>query len=172
MARRRVGLPYPGDVQLMLHGCHMQHGCHISRDVCTAVREERIRYMTSPRNDGGASHDGRDRKARRDDGNGGSGAAPDHSVDSVPLGGGGVAGVPIRPDPAGVPRCKPSSTQPLDGLGLSIRVVVTAMSQKRIIHTNKIHFFFNRSSARFGTAPYKYSKISNLKKLGRRGRHQ
>ena len=47
-------------------------------------------------------------------------------------------GVPIRPDPAGVPRCKPSSTQPLDGLGLSIRVVVTAMSQKRIIHTNKI----------------------------------
>ena len=48
-------------------------------------------------------------------------------------------GVPIRPDPAGVPRCKPSSTQPLDGLGLSIRVVVTAMSQKRIIHTNKIH---------------------------------
>ena len=92
MARRRVGLPYPGDVQLMLHGCHMQHGCHISRDVCTAVREERSRYMTSPRNDGGASHDGRDRKARRDDGNGGSGAAPDHSVDSVPLGGGGVAG--------------------------------------------------------------------------------
>ena len=37
-------------------------------------------------------------------------------------------GVPIRPGPAGVPRCKPSSTQPLDGLGLSIRVVVTAMS--------------------------------------------
>ena len=48
-------------------------------------------------------------------------------------------GVPIRHDPARVPRCKPSSTQPLDGLGLSIRVVVTAMSQKRIIHTNKIH---------------------------------
>ena len=33
-------------------------------------------------------------------------------------------------------------------------------------------YYFNRSSARFGTAPYKYSKISNLKKLGRRGRHQ
>ena len=44
------------------------------------------------RNDGGVSHDGRDRKARRGDGNGGSGAAPDHSVDSVPLGGGGVVG--------------------------------------------------------------------------------
>ena len=102
MARRRVGLPYPGDVQLMLHGCHMQHGCHISRDVCKAVREERIRYMTSPRNDGGASHDGRDRKARRDDVNGGSGAAPDHSMDSVPLGGGGVAG---GPDTARPRRC-------------------------------------------------------------------
>ena len=46
MARRRVGLPYPGDAQLhMLHGCHMQCGCHTSRDVCTAVREERIRNM-------------------------------------------------------------------------------------------------------------------------------
>ena len=42
---------------------------------------------------------------------------------------------------AGSMEREPSTAQPLDGLGLSIRVVVTAMSramsQKRIIHKNK-----------------------------------
>jgi hypothetical protein len=78
----------------------MQYGW--TQGVCTAVWEGRIRYgRTSSRNGGGTSRDGRGRKATGGDGNGGSGAVPDHRADSVPLGGGRVIGGPDTARPRG-----------------------------------------------------------------------